>query len=258
VSLLSAQFGPPLIIQGEVENQDADTLVVEAISTSGHRSISQALTRRDGRFSLGPLEPGSYEIRVKTEMDQLPRSDWVEVHSAMPPLSIRLPAANRPQRPVSGLVSFRDLTKERRTAARLLIEARDLPRRSKLEDAFRKIEKSVRQDPSFAAAHHELAIQLLILKRPWDARNELLLTINLDPKFQAAYTNLAVADLEMGNSIGAEQAAARSLEIKPGDPRAQYLRDLSRWLQQRGPKPAPYTNIRFGEFGRCCASVAAE
>jgi hypothetical protein len=234
VSVLAAQGGAPVTMSGDVANVP-EPLIIEAVNNSTHMPVARVFVERDGHFALGPLEPGSYELRVRTEASgHVLRSEFLEVHGGAPPVSIHLPRVER-QRPISGVVSYRQLTKERSAALKLLAEARR-------DHDVEKVRRAIGKDPAFAAAHHELAIHFLALNRPWDARNALLKTIELEPSFYPAFVNLAVANLVGGNAIGAGQAALRALELQPGDGQARYLLEVALWLQGRGPKPSAHAN----------------
>jgi len=240
VCLLSAQ-GIGINLQGEVENAPP-RFVIDVLHADSHIPAGRAFGGHDGRFTIGPLEPGRYEVRVNTDHGDTLRTEYVDVHQTMTPLSIRLRLSDPGARPVSGLVSVKELSKERRSAIKLMKDALVRRRRSDAAGALERYEQAAQMDPSFALAHHELAVHYMGSQRPSDARREFLIAIELDPKLQTAYTNLSIADLTLGDPIAAEQAAERALEMNGDDPKARYVHDLSRWLQRKGCRPKSYEN----------------
>ena len=242
VSFLAAQSAMPSRVTGEILNAPND-LVVELISTGNHLSTARAFVQPDGRFSLGPVTSGNYELRVSTYKGELLHTEYVEAQTSGNSIQIRLHEEKKTERPVSGLVSLKELTKERRAAMKLMMAATVFREKSQAEKAVQKYEEAIERDPTFALPHHDLAVQFLGMKRPSDARNHLLKAIELDPKLEMAYTNLSIADLALGDPLGAEVSANTALSLNAKDTKASYLKSVSLYLQGRGLRPQPYTKM---------------
>lgn len=241
-SIMMGQGLMPAVLTGEIQNAP-DDYVVELLSGNSHQVKLRTYGRADGRFSLGPTEPGNYELRVSTDRGEMLYSEQIQLQPGQPMTQIRLREQAAPARPVSGVVSARELTQERRKALRLVMDATGLRQRSKIDAAIRKYEQAIRTDPTYAVPHHDLAVQYINMKRPWDARRHLLRAIELDPNLRTAYVNLSVADLALGDPLGAELSAQHALSLNRDDPKASYLKSVSLYMQRRGPKPAPYESF---------------
>ncbi len=243
---LHGQSPFPFTLTGEVENAP-NHFTVELVNASHQTSFGRSYGSTNGHFTIASVEPGHYEVHVLDESGRILRIEYTDLSPSAGPLMIRLPVEKAPERPVSGVISAKELTKERRAASRLLDAAMNLRHKADIRGAMEKCMAAIERDPTYALAHLELANRYMDLKQPWDARNELLKAVALEPKFGPAYTNLAIVDLKLGNVAGAEQAAVGALALNRDDPRANYLKKVTLWLQHKGPKPDQTESAAFSQ-----------
>ena len=88
-----------------------------------------------------------------------------------------------------------------------------LAKSGKHQEAANTLEQALAYDAEFASAHNNLGVQYVLLRRPADARRELLRAIELDPALEGAFLNLARLELQSGNPIAAEQYARTATKL---------------------------------------------
>lgn len=205
-------------------------LEVEVSAIGGRGNTGHSYTSSDGRFDFGYLEPGQYQIKVMTPSGSLLRVELVNLSSGTPPVEVHIPQA-KIQRPVSGLVSVKALTKDRGMAMKLIQQATALNAKGQVAASIERLQRAAERDPQFALTHHELAARYCQEKRLFEARNELLKAIEIDPRMIVAYTNLGLVDIGLGNVEGALAVAERAVELDRANVKARAIVQFAlRWL----------------------------
>jgi Flp pilus assembly protein TadD len=141
-------------------------------------------------------------------------------------LALSGPAAALTQAIVSPNTLRHRIPKEAQQAYRRALK---LSGQTNVEGAAQELEKAIRLDPEYAAAHNNLGVQYAWLGRYQEAEAQFRLTIALMPESSVGHANLALVLAHMGNREEAELNLRRAVQLAPDDAKAHSL--LSRLLR---------------------------
>ena len=185
--------------------------------------LDRAYPSFDGRFEIRGVPEGQYTIQVKTPLGEPVYRDVVTIHSFDTRLSIKLPPTSK-ERPVSGLVSVKQLQHKPPKAARMafdrgvkMFEKGDLAR------SLASLEEAVAIDPEYVQALNNLGSRYIMLGRLDEAISCLQRASTLDPNAAFIPANLAHAFLIKHQPAAAEPWARRAVALDGNDARNPYL-----------------------------------
>jgi len=205
--------------------------------------LDRAYPSFDGRFEIRGVPEGQYTIQVKTPLGEPVYRDVVTIHSFDTRLSIKLPPTSK-ERPVSGLVSVKQLQHKPPKAARMafdrgvkMFEKGDLAR------SLASLEEAVAIDPEYVQALNNLGSRYIMLGRLDEAISCLQRASTLDPNAAFIPANLAHAFLIKHQPAAAEPWARRAVALDGNDARNPYLLGVSLVLQRKYT-PEAVSNLR--------------
>lgn len=108
----------------------------------------------------------------------------------------------------------------------------------RLEEALLHAREAVRIDPGSARHWNNLAVLLVDLGRPPEAREAVVRALDLNPAYALAWTTLGIVEQDLGNLPAAEVALLRATALAPGDPQAWFRLGLIRSQAGRWPEAA--------------------
>ncbi len=225
-----------VLVTGEIQARNpeqARNLFVELYEMQGHRMIERTIVAPDGGFRFYGVEAGSYSIRVLAAPGAEPILEaYCQIAPASPPLVLRLP--DQPEsRPVSGIVSLRELRhKIPKQAFRAAVDAQRYSGANDAARAIGKLEQAVQIDPEFRDAHVNLGAQYARARRYAEAMQEFQRALEIGPPDAILYSNLSWAYSAFHQFPQAEEFARKALALDPENPKARYL--LDRALAQQG------------------------
>lgn len=221
-----AQFSaaPSFSVTGEIRSQGnaaSNDFMVEVYDLRTN-SVVEREPVSHGQFQLDHVPAGSFSVRLVTAAGETPIVE--EFHQFEPgggPLVLDLPQRS-PSRPISGLVSLRDLQHPvPKKALREAYEAQQFSRDKNFPKAIAKLENAIRIDPAFRDAHLNLGVQYTRVGRSADARTEFQKALDLGPPSAPIYVDLAFTSLVLHEYRDAETFARKALELDPPNSYAQ-------------------------------------
>ena len=203
---------------------DPGVLYVELIDAMGHVVVERASVAVDGSFGFD-APSGSYNVRVVTgARDEVIAEDYVQINPANGPLVLRMPQPRARERPVSGVVSVKDLQRQvPKKAWQAFLKAQQYSQSARPVEAMEQLRKAVEVDPDFRDAHSNLGVQLLKSGRPNEALGQFQVALRIGPASAMLYTNLAAALAAMQQLDAAESAVRIALKMDASNAKAQYL-----------------------------------
>ena len=238
ISAVSANAGGQTYsVSGELTadgSTDFTTLQVELHNLSAiGPPIERADVSYDGRFELRSVPEGQYNLVVRTGLGAQLYRDVVSIHSFEVRLSIKLPSS-RKERPISGLVSLKQLEHKPPKAARKAFEkAAKLFEKKDIAGSLAALEKAVEIDPEFVPALNNLGARYVLTGRFEEAISTFQKALEIDPDAPMVHTNLAQAFIHKGKITEAEKEARKAIDLDREDPRPAYLLGLSLVMQKK-------------------------
>jgi tetratricopeptide (TPR) repeat protein len=247
ILVCAATMAQHVALSGEVAHDGPvlrDDLMVELYDQLRHTIIGRAPVASQGRFDLGPVPPGNYQLRITTMRGEPLSSEFITVGGHSGPLLVRLPDSPR-ARPAAGTVS----------AARL---AHRVPRKAEKEfrralkagpaEAIAHCEKALAIDPDYFEARHLLATLYMRQNNYGNAEVHFQLAARLDPSSAEVLTGHAGALCAQGRCREAEIIARRAAAVQPLFLKAHYFvglirhqlrlhdEETLRWLDRAAPQ----------------------
>ncbi len=216
-------------VHGQVisDRQFTESYSVE-LNTTG-ATLSPALrcyTTPNGDFQIEGVSDGNYQLTITDHQGRRIQQQLVHVDSSGTSIEVRLPSEKH-DAPPSGSVTFAELNhKVPRKARNELKAAEEARSQGDHQNSMLHLEKALRIDPDFAAAHNDLAMDYMSLHRFENALTELERAEKLDPAAEVIEINRAACLLEMGRLKDAESAARRSVQINGTSPRSRFALGL--------------------------------
>jgi tetratricopeptide (TPR) repeat protein len=198
--------------------------LIELEGLGPHGATSpQADVHGDGEFSIRNVPYGEYRLKVTTYRGEAVAEQFVTVQEhGSSPMDVRIPAA--PPIPTGGTVSFRQLQHPpARKAVQAAATAQRLAESGRTEQAAGELEKAVRISPDYAAAHTNLGVQYLRLRRYEEARVEIQQALEIAGPNAVDLGNLAFAYAGLQRLDDAIAAARRALQVDRHCAAAHYL-----------------------------------
>lgn len=238
VSAIGASAGGQTYsVSGELAgdgSQDFTTIQVELHNLSSiGPPVERADVAYDGRFELRNVPEGQYNLVVRTNLGTQLYRDVVSIHSFEMRLSIKLPSV-RKERPISGLVSVKQLSHKPPKAARKAFEkSAKLFEKKDIAGSLAALEQAVAIDPEFVPALNNLGARYVLTGRFAEAISTFRKALAIDPDAPMVHTNLAQALIHKGRIAAAEAQSRKAIDLDPEDPRAAYLLGLSLVMQKK-------------------------
>jgi hypothetical protein len=215
-------------VNGEVtwEGQESHhALSVELVS--GGRVIGRVTVAPDGRFELGSVPPGEYELRVADFNETVIQRQFISVHGPVEGVAFRLESANS-GRPVSGTVTVYSLSHPAPAAARKeLWRAAKAAHKGAREESMRHLRKALAVFPGYVEAHNDLGVWYIRQGAYEQAAGEFQEAAKLDSSAVRPIANLALAWVLLRRYADAESAARRAIAADPAFPPARRALDLA-------------------------------
>jgi tetratricopeptide (TPR) repeat protein len=222
-----AIFCPALnaYVGGRIESMDtAANLCVELRQLGGGTVMQREMVAGDGTFRFKDLPNGSYEIRVVAALtDETLVSEYVEMNALRGDIVLRIPRV-RKTRPVSGVVSVRELQSHvPKKAFQAFVKAQQYAESDKAGEAIGQLRRAVAIDPGWRDAHVNLGVQLVRTGHYDEAVAELQEAIRIGPPAAIVYTNYAAALASAHRLAESEAAVREAIRLDPSFRRAHYL-----------------------------------
>jgi tetratricopeptide (TPR) repeat protein len=198
--------------------------LVELEGLGPHSATSpQADVRGDGEFSIRNVPYGEYLLKIVTYRGESVAEQFVSVQEhGSRQIDVRIPEA--PPMPTGGTVSFKQLQHPpARKAVQAAATAERLAESGRTEQAAGELEKAVRISPDYAAAHTNLGVQYLRLRRYEEARVEIQQALEIAGPNALDLGNLAFAYAGLQRLDDAITAARRALQVDRHCAAAHYL-----------------------------------
>jgi tetratricopeptide (TPR) repeat protein len=198
-------------------------LVVELRSTSGSGRAVRAEVGPDGTFELRGIDPGTYDVVVRTQAGAVLQEQAVDIATLASPVVIEL-TETKVQRPASGPVSVAQLSSPPpKQARKMAVRALNLSNAGEHAKAAAELEKAIQIAPEFADAHNDLGVQYVALGRHEEALAQFQAAVRIAPGMSRAYSNLAWVLLKLGRPADAESTARHAVELDPANLRAHLI-----------------------------------
>jgi tetratricopeptide (TPR) repeat protein len=215
-------------VSGEVTwegERRADSLFVELISSG--RMVGRASVAPDGRFELGGIAPGNYELRIADFNENIIQRQFISVHGHVEGLVFRL-EGTEPARPVAGTVTVKSLLHPVPAAARReLLRAAKAAQKGAREESIRYLRRALVIFPAYVEAHNDLGVWYMQQGAYEEAAAEFQEAVKLDPRAVRPIANLALAWIALRRYADAESAARRAVAADPGFPPARRALSLA-------------------------------
>jgi len=244
-SILAFAEPPHMRMTGRLEGlrDDPGLLYVELHNVGDRMLVDRSPVAVDGSFAFN-APGGTYDVRVVTALhDDLIAEEYVQVNPMSGPLVIRMPKEREKPRPVSGVVSVKDLQSQvPKKAWQAFVKAQQYAEASKPGPAIDQLERAISLAPGFRDAHSNLGVQLLKAGHTEDALREFREALRIGPPNATLYTNLGSALVTARRIEEGESAARAALSLDASDPKARYL--LGHILAVEGKPKESLENLR--------------
>jgi Flp pilus assembly protein TadD len=214
-------------LRGEIRVSNVllrDDLVVDLRPTfvgSGHDL--RAVVASDGTFEIRGLDPGVYNVVVRTRSGAVLHEQTLDIAALAAPLVIEL-AETKGERPAGGPVSVTELSHPTpKQAMKLEAHAMHLAGGAQHAKAAAELEKALRIAPEFADARNDLGVQYAALGRHEDALAQFQAAVRIAPGMSRAHSNLALALWKVGRLTDAESAVRLAVALDPANLRAHLV-----------------------------------
>lgn len=196
-------IGSTSSVAGEISlegSERADWLSVELLSSG--RTVSRGPVGSDGRFELGGVPSGEYELRLTGSNETIVQRQFVSVHGHLDGVVFRLDRPER-ARPVTGTVTVYSLLHKVPAGARKeLIRAARAARKGGLEESLRHLRRALAIDPDYMEAHNDLGCGYMKQGAYELAVSEFQRAVKLDPGAARPKENLGLAWRALGRGAG--------------------------------------------------------
>jgi tetratricopeptide (TPR) repeat protein len=198
-------------------------MIVE-LTPSGGGPTEQAVVSGDGSFDLPAIDPGYYELRVSTLGGAILYSEGVLISNSRRSLSIRIPDAPTPVRPVEGAVSIQQLMHKAPPEARKAFEkGRQAEIKGNHQQAAELFHQAVSIDPEFADAFNGLGAAEAGKGDYAQAIESFQKAIDVAPDHPLALANLSIMLDKTGRYDEAVPVARRALQFMPSSSTIRYV-----------------------------------
>ena len=205
------------------------------LTESAFGSPDRAYLTSDGRFQIGGVKFGSYEVTLLDPEQRASKREIVFVnggHSANQ-VRIRLDEGRSAPRP-AGVISLGRLAhKVPKPAAKEFKQARRDRERNRLPQAETHYLNALELDPQFLEAANDLGALYYRLGRYAEAHRVFEEAQAIDADSPVVLSNLAASLLALRRPLDAEPLAARALKLDPTGVRVRYLYALSKAANKR-------------------------
>lgn len=242
----AAQFDPMAqghaVLTGEITPDNPrempSGLTVELVDMQSRMVVGQAIAGLDGRFQIGNLRPGDYQLRVTNGAGGVIEQQYVRVNGVGDFVTVRLPEVKREQ-PLSGTVSVARLGhKVPGKAQKEFDRAVKAAERNDSQKAIEHLKKAIEIDPDFMEAYNNLGARYLRMNQPAEAAVYLERAVELDGSSSQAHSNLAIAYLLLQRFEEAEREARQAVTLDATSNRARYVLGMALAAQNRDPQEA--------------------
>lgn len=242
----AAQFDPMAqghaVLTGEITADDPKDLTagltVELRDIHSRMVAGQAIAGLDGRFQIGNLRPGDYQLRVTNGVGGVIEQQYVRVNGVGDFVTVRLPEVKR-ERPVSGTVSVARLGHKVPGKARKEFDkAVKAAEKNDSQKAIEHLKKAIEIDPDFMEAYNNLGARYLRINQPAEAAVQLERAVQLDGSSSQAHSNLAIAYLMLQRFDEAEREAREAVTLDSTSNSARYVLGMALAAQNRDSQEA--------------------
>jgi tetratricopeptide (TPR) repeat protein len=239
-----------------VEGSNSD-LYVEMRDLSNRMMQQRESVGTDGSFHFRDLASGSYEIRVVTAVrNETLVQEFIEVNPLGGQVVLHMPRTDR-TRPVSGLVSVRDLrSRVPKKAFQAFVKAQHYAETDKPAEAIGQLRQAIALSPNWRDAHVNLGAELVKAGRYEEGMAELQEAIRIGPPTAMMYTDYAAALATIHRPAEGEKAVREALRLDASFGRAHYL--LGHMLaMQSGREKEALDHLRAGATEVASAHIVA-
>jgi Tfp pilus assembly protein PilF len=187
-----------------------------------------------GRFSVSGIPQGEYELTVRDGANRAVSQEVLWAGSGSNLVTVRLPEGVHSDRPVSGVVSVRNL--RHKVPSRALKEFRKAEaeaRKNRAAESIAHLKQALEIDPAFTAAYNNLGIRYMEQGDFANAIPEFQKALALDDTSAPANTNLGLACYVVKRCPEAEQYARRSVKLDSTSNKARYVLGLVLYAEGR-------------------------
>ena len=223
---------PVALVKGRVIGNEPtfDEYVIELTNLTTRVTVSRVEVSMGGDFTVRGLPYGDYLARIATYHGDTVAQQIINIHESVSPIDLRLPP--RSPRPTGATVSARELrTPPRRKAVDASVAAQRFSESGRFDQAATELEKAVRISPEYAAAHSNLGVQYLRLKRYADAEAEIRRAIEIAGANPHDLANLAFAQLGQERFADAAATAREALKLRKDAPTGHLVLGLALVLE---------------------------
>jgi tetratricopeptide (TPR) repeat protein len=199
-------------------------LFVEVRNVTNHMPVGRESVGTDGSFHFRDLAAGSYEVRVVRAINnQILVQDVIEVNPLGAQVVLHIPRTQE-ARPVSGLVSVRELqSRVPKKAYQAFVKAQHYAETARPAEAIGQLRRAIALDPDWRDAHVNLGAELMKVARYEEGLAELQEAIRIGPATAMIYTNYAAGLATVHRAAEGEKAAREALRLDASFWRAHYL-----------------------------------
>ena len=157
-----------------------------------------------------------------------PTKDQQNQRSGFNPPLIVEPAERIPAKPISGVISLRQLRHPpSKKAVRLFQDAQRYSQVHDIGKAIEKLEQATRIAPAFAQAHQNLGVQYARSGRTVEAMKQFATALEIGPPDAKAYSNLGWCYVRLGEVHQAQDLARKALSLDRDNAPARTLLQVS-------------------------------
>jgi tetratricopeptide (TPR) repeat protein len=198
------------------------------LHTLDGRTAASSQVMPDGEFEFRAIAPGDYDL-VLVRNGKAIHEEQVSIRSQTEDLWVLLPGQRwRTPPPLAATVSLRRLQHHVPDAARKEeSKAEAAMEKGQIRRAIGHLQRALKTDPEYPAAHNNLAMCYARQRRYEEALAEFQKAVESDPGSPVLGVNLGLALLSTGRYADAEQAARHALRLSGDNPMAHYVLGLS-------------------------------
>jgi tetratricopeptide (TPR) repeat protein len=215
-------------LTGEIHNArpgELDHLFIDLNPLLAQGAGDRVLADAQGRFHFDRITPGMYQLRVLSGPGADPiLEQQVQINTFSGPLNVDLPERPEAAKPISGVVSLKQLQHApSKKAVRAFHDAEQFSQAHDTAKAIQKLEQAIRLDPYFPEAHQNLGAQFARTGRYEEAMVEFHTALDIGPPDPKAYANLAFCSFRLKHYQEAQAFARKALQLDPSNAGGQAI-----------------------------------
>jgi tetratricopeptide (TPR) repeat protein len=250
---------PRVSLAGRIEPVEGSNsnFYVEVRDLGNHMTQQRESVATDGSFQFRDLACGSYEIRVVTALNsETLVQELIDVNPMGGQVVLHMPRTET-TRPVSGVVSVRDLqSRVPKKAFRAFVKAQHYAETNKPDEAIGQLRQAIALDPNWRDAHVNLGAELMKVGHYEEGLEELQEAIRIGPPTAMMYTDYAAVLATVRRPADGEKAVREALRLDASFRRAHYL--LGHMLaMQSGRENEALDHLRAGATEVPAAHIVA-